>query len=305
MAHREPMPVDSTPPEGAGIAFDFDPEVRASPLICSFPHVGLEWPEQLGRAPQVNLKKNADLAVDALAAGVSTARVRARFSRLVVDLNRHERDISRRVCPGHPDPRPRADPGDPDSFRAVIGPHHRGVVWHAAIGGVATLALPLAYPAMEDRLTRYHRPYLAALEALLDRRVQRFGVAMLLDIHSMPSSVRPDIVLSTCRGRSIRSETLEIARGALGALSQLDVRVDDPYAGGAITNRFGRPEQGVEALQVEFNRRLYLDESRLQLLDDRSRSLNTRRRPTGPRPADLRRCVLAMVSSLERHLLNQ
>ena len=305
MAHGDPTPADPPVPDGAGTAFEYDPERRPSPVVCSFPHVGLLWPSELGRRPQVNFRKNADLAVDTLAAGIGTACVRARFSRLVVDLNRHERDISRRVCPTHPDPRPRSDPGDPDSFQVPAGPHHRGVIWHQAIGGVATLALPLPYPAMEDRLARYHRPYLNALESLLAVRRASFGVSMLLDIHSMPSSVRPDIVLSTCRERSLRPETLEIARSALRALADRDVRIDDPYTGGAITGRFGRPERGVEALQIEFNRRLYLDERRLQLMDEGSYTPGPRRRAFGPRPAEIRACVVRMVADLERHLVNR
>ena len=296
---------NEAPPPGSGEAFVFIPGPQVSPILCSFPHVGLEWPDRLGPRPQVNLRKNADLAVDTMGRDLPVASVRARYSRLVADLNRYEDDIDPAVCRTHPAPRPRADPGEPNAPHAHNVPHHRGVIWRQALGNVTILPRPLSLDAVEDRLEHYHRPYWRAVAALLETRRRRFGRALLLDIHSMPSSVRQDIVISTRRGRTVRPGEVDIALSALSTLPNLEIQVDDPYTGGAITSQFGRPGAGISALQIEFNRRLYLDEQRLQLLDDRSPIPRTAHARRGPSPAETRTALHTAISRLTTHLLNQ
>ena len=302
---------DTSPPgaalelHGAGDVFTYVAGTTKSPVVCSFPHVGLEWPDALGRRPQVNVRKNADLAVEFVSEGLTVPHIRARYSRLVVDLNRASLDLSPALCPSHGGLRPRRDPGDPASAQDRPPPGHRGVIWDRSLANVTLLSRPLDADAFHRRIAAYHTPYWSALQTLLDQAHARHGVAMLLDIHSMPSSVTPDIVVSTRRGSSAAADTVEKALQALSCLSGLDIRVDDPYAGGAITSHFGRPEAGFEALQVEINRRLYLDEHRLQLLDPMAPTTPHRRRAHGLSPTDVRRALLGLVEQLTGHLLNR
>ena len=107
---------DTSPPgaalelHGAGDVFTYVAGTTKSPVVCSFPHVGLEWPDALGRRPQVNVRKNADLAVEFVSEGLTVPHIRARYSRLVVDLNRASLDLSPALCPSTADFDPAATP---------------------------------------------------------------------------------------------------------------------------------------------------------------------------------------------------
>lgn len=278
-AHLEQLtPEDVGLPDGARIPFQFAPGHSWSPLVVSFPHVGLAWPPELRPKPQVEFSRNADYEVQTLYAGVPSlgaATVTSHFSRLVVDLNRAEDDVASQLVPDHPAPRPRTKPGIPGS-PAPLGWDRpgRGVVWASAMTGARAttriLTPPLAYAAFEDRIARFHRPYYKALEVLLQRRRERFGYAVLLDAHSMPGSVGVDLVLGTLEGTSCADAVAKTAMASLAGTpdrhSLLSVRRDDPYQGGEIVRTFGRPSAGVHALQLEVSRRLYMDEQVCRVL---------------------------------------
>lgn len=192
--------------------------------------------------------------------------MQAVYSRLVVDLNRAADDVSLQLVPDHPAPRPRRTPGSPTEALAPdvpIGRPGRGVVWANAVGNVKILDRPLSYAQFSERIRRYHRPYYRALQVLLDRRVRRFGFAVLVDAHSMPGTVGPDLVVGTLDGHSCSDL---VARRALGALrGSFDVRRDDPYRGGELVRVFGRPDEGLHAFQLEVSRGLYMDETTLDV----------------------------------------
>ncbi len=247
-----------------------------TPLVVSIPHSGLAWPDELHPRPRVDFARNADYAVPSLyadAPSVGAVVLEARFSRLLVDLNRAGDDVSSVLVPDHPAPRPRRRPGVPAREGEVVdGDHHRpgrGVVWSAALGNVPLLTAPLKFSEFRDRIDRYHEPYHRALELLLRRRVQRFGYAVLLDAHSMPCSVGADLVLGTLGGASCSASVERLALDALGASPTLPyhlrVRLNDPYHGGEVVRRCGRPELGWHALQLEVSRALYMDERTLTL----------------------------------------
>lgn len=257
-------------PAHESLPLRFRPAERWSPLVVSFPHVGLSWPSHLRPKPQVDLRRNADYEVHRLYEAASesgAACVQALYSRLVVDLNRAADDVSPSVVSDHPAPRPRRAPGVPVEIGGFAPPQPdrpgRGVVWAAAVGNVRILRGPLSFAAFRDRIERYHAPYHRALEVLLSRRVERFGFAVLLDAHSMPASVGPHVVLGTLGGCSCAPSVESLALRALREAieGRLDVRLNEPYRGGELVRRFGRPELGLHALQLEVSRGLYMDEA--------------------------------------------
>lgn len=259
------------------LPFEFRAGARACPLVISFPHVGLDWPTGLGPRPQVNFPRNADYAIDRLyvrAEALGAATVRARYSRLVVDLNRAHDDVSADLVPDHPAPRPRAsasqEPGSTSARRAI---RNRGVVWRSAVGNIPLLTT-LTHAQFSRRLDRFYHPYHRALQLLLERRRRQFGYAVLLDAHSMPGTVAGDLVLGTRSGAACGPELRELAiralggqcsqqRGLFGSRWPLSLAIDDPYQGGQIAGSFGRPQAQVHALQLEVSRALYMDEYRL------------------------------------------
>ncbi len=256
--------------EGEEIPFIFSPASERSPLVISFPHVGLRWPTSLLRpAPQVHFGRNADFEVHRLfpEANERSATIHAIYSRLLVDLNRAADDVNPELVPDHPAPRPRPGTGAPGTLGRVP---NRGILWDTAVGNIPILSAPVTFAELELRLKRYYYPYYRALEILLARRRERFGYAILLEAHSMPSSVPGDIILGTLEGGSCSPEIESRALDALRAPDpvtgrSLDIRLNNPYRGGNLVRSFGRPEQGIHALQVEVSRSLYMDESTYQV----------------------------------------
>jgi N-formylglutamate deformylase len=308
---------------GEALPFEFRPSARPSPLIISFPHVGLDWPAGLGPRPQVNFPRNADYAVDRLYIRAEThgaATLRARYSRLVIDLNRAEDDVGLELVPDHPAPRPRASLSSTSSGSLDGGVRkpirNRGVVWANAVGNIPLLTT-LTHAQLRRRLDQFYWPYYRALELLIERRRRRFGYAILLDAHSMPGTVAGDLVLGTCSGQACAPELIDLAthvlsgrtaqtRQQFGSRWPLELSIDDPYRGGQIVGSFGRPDAHVHALQLEVSRALYMDEGRL---DPLPLPLPQDFEAKGPRPAQTqhlaqsqqrdRRQLTALVSVLD------
>jgi N-formylglutamate amidohydrolase len=129
---------------------------------------------------------------------------------------------------------------------------------------------PLAVDEGLARIERVYRPYHDTLRRLLAQTHVAFGMAILIDCHSMPSNIRggpdrmrPDFVLGDRFGTSCMPELTEQAASTLQGLGYAVCR-NKPYAGGFITEHYGRPARGLHALQIEINRSIYMDEQALQ-----------------------------------------
>ncbi|WP_106638911.1 N-formylglutamate amidohydrolase [Allosphingosinicella vermicomposti] len=235
------------------------PDRLVSPLILSVPHAGRSYGEALladARLPESQLMLLEDRLVDRLiwraVANGATALI-AETPRALIDLNRDEQDMDPlAVAPPHPEtpfqPSPRARSGlglVPTRLSGI------GAIWRGRLRGAE----------VQRRITAVHRPYHAALAALLAEAKRQFGIAILLDCHSMPpryGSGRAGLVLGDRHGTSADSAFRDAALGVLNA-SGHKVALNQPYAGGHITAMHGRPENGVHAVQIEIDRSLYLD----------------------------------------------
>jgi N-formylglutamate deformylase len=245
-----------------------DPRGAETPVIVEIPHAGLEsappFLEPLS-APARSLARDADLYVDALyddAPDEGATVLVARTSRYVIDVNRGERDVDGEVVEG---------------ARADLRLHH-GLVWRTTSDGEPALSRKLTPGELEERLELVWRPYHRELAAIVDQKRARFGVAVVLAAHSMPSidrgprrdaveSVRgrADVVPGTRGRRSAAARFIDVVEQH--AIAQgWTVRHDDPYAGGFTTQHYGRPKESVHVVQIELSRRLYLDETTLRPL---------------------------------------
>jgi N-formylglutamate amidohydrolase len=125
---------------------------------------------------------------------------------------------------------------------------------------------PARLPAREAlfRFEHFYRPYHSALARLVAETRESFGIAVVIDCHSMPPPLRgTDIVIGDCYGESAApSLSAEVHRG-LTTLG-FSVARNAPYAGGYTTKLYGKPETGVHALQIEVSRALYLEETTLE-----------------------------------------
>ena len=225
------------------------------PVLLSVPHSGRDYPQwliEMATGGRKALSSLEDPLVDRLAwraRGRGVGAVIARAPRAAVDCNRAEDEVDPAVVEGRR--RDRLTARARGGLGIVPGrtPHH-GFLWRRAIG-----------PAqLEQRLDQAHRPYHQALADQLELLVARFGCALLLDCHSMPPPPDgiPEIVFGDCRGRTadatISLEALRITRN-----SGFEAGLNDPFAGGHIVARHSKPARNVHALQVEIDRRCYLD----------------------------------------------
>jgi N-formylglutamate amidohydrolase len=244
-----------------------EPEGMETPLVVEIPHSGLEvpahfLPDLIASARAIG--RDADLYVDDLyeeAQYEGASVLIARTSRYVVDLNRAEDDVDAHSVTGGPN---------------VHSP--RGVVWRNTGEGDRALAAPLRRDAFEERLREIYRPYHARLAALIQQKKERFGCAVVLAAHSMPSlgrasnvdraSPRADVVPGTLGRSSAHARFIDLVE-AHARRAGFSVTHDDPYKGGFTTRHYGRPAANVHVVQVELARRLYMDEVTFRRRADR------------------------------------
>jgi N-formylglutamate amidohydrolase len=175
----------------------------------------------------------------------------ARTPRAAIDCNRGEDEVDPAVVEGARRGRVTA------RARGGLGivparTQSHGFLWRRAITPTQ----------LAERLDQAHRPYHRAIEEQLGLLMDRFGCALLLDCHSMPPPPHgiPPIVFGDCRGRTadawLSAEAVSISeRQGFGA------GLNDPFAGGHVVERHSAPARGIHALQLEIDRRFYLDEA--------------------------------------------
>lgn len=223
-------------------------------MIFSVPHAGREYPPELTQLARVSpgaLWALEDRFADLLVPHDVTAIV-AHTARAWIDLNRSEREFD----PGLVRDAHSLSPQPSAKVRGGLGLVPRrlsgvGEIWRGSIDA----------SRLRARIERYHRPYHEVLNASIAQSLARFGVAILVDLHSMPPIAEPDaprFVVGDLFGRSAHAR---FSQAAIEVLGQRDVKValNAPYPGGYITERHGRPHANVHALQVEVDRTLYLD----------------------------------------------
>ena len=227
-----------------------------SPVVLSVPHAGRDYPLALRAALRVPLDavvtledRYADQLVRA-ARGDETMLV-ARRARAWIDLNRAETERDPRIDDGA---RPMAVPFMSAKVRAGLGLVPRraapaGDIWKHR----------LAAEDVAARIVADHRPYHAVLADTLRAARAKFGVAILLDIHSMPPlKDGTGIVVGDRFGRSASSRFVarleDVARHR-----GVPVALNTPYPGGHILDRHGAPRRALHAIQIEIDRSRYLD----------------------------------------------
>ncbi|MEO5937459.1 MAG: N-formylglutamate amidohydrolase [Sphingomonas sp.] len=230
----------------------------ASPVVVSVPHAGRDYPLQLRAAAAVPIAsmlaledRHADTL--ALAARGEERLFIQRRARAWIDLNRAEDERDPLIDDGA-----RPIPGGAAAVKLRSG---LGLVPRRAAPGVTLWRRRLADDEVRQRIAEDHRPYHAALADALTAARDRFGAALLIDLHSMPPLPGPlsaQIVLGDRFGRSAGARLVHRLEGEVAAAG-LTAALNAPYPGGHILSRHGRPASGIHAIQVEIDRRLYLD----------------------------------------------
>jgi N-formylglutamate amidohydrolase len=237
------------------------------PFVFGSPHSGTSYPRAFLEASQLStldLRRSEDTYVDRLitpSVQKGAPMIAARFPRCYCDVNREPYEL------------------DPRMFSDAV-PTFANTASLRVAGGLGTVPrvvgdrqpiyrrkLPIA-DAME-RVEKLYKPYHSALRRALAQTHVRFGASVLMDCHSMPSIIRTasgtlstDFVVGDRFGASCAPEISETIIETLRDLG-FTVARNKPYAGGFITEHYGRPDKGIHAVQLEINRGLYMNERTL------------------------------------------
>ncbi len=237
--------------------------------MVNSPHSGRCYPRSFleqSKLGNLRVRKSEDFMVDQLVSGCIDYDIpilRANFPRAFVDVNREPYELDPSMFNGK-----LPDYVNTKSLRVSSG---LGTIARIVAEGEPIYAAPLSVEEGLERIEKFYRPYHAALRRLLAETHVVRGAAVLLDCHSMPSGAmpsgltmrKPDFVLGDRYGSSCAPKIAHYAKMILQQMGYV-VEVNKPYAGGFITEHYGRPESGLHALQIEINRGLYMDEVRIE-----------------------------------------
>lgn len=245
------------------------PEKLTSPVVFASPHSGRLYPYSFlnqSRLDEKQIRRSEDAFVEELfsaAPQFGAPLLHAHFPRAYIDANREAYEL---------DPDMFHDPlpewVNTTSSRVVAG---LGTVARIVAGGAEIYHRRLQLNEALRRIETCHQPYHNALAALIDEAVDTFGCCLIVDCHSMPSlaasgisgHTQTDIVLGDCHGSSCNPEITAIAERTLTDLG-LSVRRNKPYAGGYTTRHYSARNAGIQTLQIEINRALYMNEQSIE-----------------------------------------
>jgi N-formylglutamate deformylase len=236
------------------------------PLVLDSPHSGHVFPYDFDAiVSEFELRDGEDCFVDDLylpAIELGVPLLAAQFPRTYIDPNRHRGDIDLELL---------ADPWPHEyvpSGKARIG---KALVWRTLDDGRPIYGRRLKTNEVTSRIERMHFPYHAALRELMDATYGRFGTVFHLNCHSMNAvsgkmaeggvgNARADFVLGDRDGTSCEPGLTQFVRTTLAGFGY-QVKVNDPYKGVELVRAYSDPAAGRHSLQIEVNKRLYMDEN--------------------------------------------
>ena len=239
------------------------PARQTAPVVLTSPHSGRCYTADFLAASRLDplaLRRSEDSFVEEIhgaAPALGAPLLAANFPRAWCDVNREPWEL---------DPAMFADPL-PDyvnatSPRVAAG---LGTVPRVVGSGEVIYGDKLRFAEARTRIATCWQPFHDALRGLIEETLARFGCCLVLDCHSMPSSAsrglfRPGMILGDGHGTSCTPAVTAFMQRELGRLG-FQTRRNDPYAGGYITRHYGRPREGVQVVQLELGRELYMDEA--------------------------------------------
>ena len=244
------------------------PDIPKVPFLFNSPHSGADYPDHFlkqSRLDALVLRKTEDAFVNQLFDNVvsyGAVFLQAMFPRSFIDLNREPYELDKSMLVG-------ALPAHANTKSARVR-NGLGTVARLVSEYEAIYKRRLPVEAVLRRIELIYKPYHKMLGQQLDEIYEKWGLSVLVDCHSMPSITplgrinrQADIVIGDRYGTSCDTSITNHVRESL-ASKGYNVTLNKPYAGGFITQNYGRPEEGRHAIQIEINRAIYMDESRIE-----------------------------------------
>ena len=243
------------------------PAAPRVPLVLDSPHSGFVFPADMRSAvSEFDLRDGEDCFIDELyqpATERGVALLAAQFPRTYIDPNRHGGDIDLALLEGGHWPHEHVPSG-----KAELG---KALIWRTLDDGRAIYARQLSVTETEARIANYHAPYQRLLQQWIAATHERFGASFHINCHSMNAvagtqgeggagSERADFVLGDRDGTTCAPAFTAFVRDALTGMGYR-VKVNDPYKGVELVRAFSNPAQRRHSLQLEINKRLYMNEA--------------------------------------------
>ena len=246
----------------------YGPAIQRVPFVLNSPHSGRIYTDAFMKNVQLSdfaIRKSEDFLVDELfgsGVAIGLPMLVANFPRAFLDVNREPYELDPKMFDGQ-----LPEYTNTQSVRVSTG---LGTIAKIVADREEIYHTQISVSEALERIEKIYKPYHSCLRRLLAETHVKFGYAVLIDCHSMPSAHhgspyerRPDFVIGDRFGSSCSEELTLCLRDNLKALGY-KVVLNKPYAGGFITQHYGRPDNGLHAVQIEINRGLYMDESAMQ-----------------------------------------
>ena len=238
-----------------------------NPILITVPHAGNIYPDLFIKNLKINLCEvrriedyQSNKILDQIDEQMADIII-AQCSRAVVDLNRSRNAIDHSMFT-------QVFEHEPVSEKQMI--KYGLGVFPNKIFGKTILKSPLPFSYAIHMLEHYYDPFHKSLNKQIMYLNNTFGFCYHIDLHTMPSKAllnfkkEPDIVLGDNFGKSCSIELINYFQNVFQE-NGFTVEVNNPYAGGFITRNYGNPSKGVHTIQIEINRKIYMDENKLSL----------------------------------------
>lgn len=246
----------------------------SAPLVLDSPHSGVDYPEDFRSVvPLQTLRRAEDTHVEKLydfAPALGVAWIEALFPRSYLDANRNTTELDTGLL---------ADAwtgplsGDPAVLSKIrLG---KGLVWRCTDEGLDLYDRKLTAQEVQQRIERCWKPYHAAVGDAIAAAHARHGYSIHLNCHSMPAVsgaystefpglVHADFVIGDRDGSTASPALSQLLCDWLRGFGY-EVSYNHPYKGVELVRRYGDPAAQRHSIQVEVNRKLYMDEATLQV----------------------------------------
>ncbi len=254
-----------------GLFLRFEPTAPAVPLIVDVSRSGREYPKEYrSPLPFTTVHDNVSMYVEDLWAGAPAAGgtlLYCTFPNTWVDVNRNEADMDPALVDGTwPKPlKPTA--------RTLDG---LGLIKTKSRYGEPFQERKLSVAEIEERLALYYRPYHAELKRIVEDLHARFGVVRQISCHCMsavgapthPDAGKPraDFCVSDLKGKTSSPAFMALIADTLKGMGY-SVSINDPYVGNELIGRHGNPPRGIDSVQVEINKKLFMDTKTFRATD--------------------------------------
>ncbi|HWI82516.1 N-formylglutamate amidohydrolase [Ramlibacter sp.] len=248
-----------------------------TPLVLDSPHSGTDYPDDFAPALDLaTLRRAEDTHVEKIydfAPALGAAWIEAHFPRIYLDANRDTTELDTSLLDGEWCEPIATDPAMLSKIR--LG---KGLIWKFTDEGVPVYQRQLTVDEVRRRIERCWRPYHAAVQQAIEAAHRRHGYSIHINCHSMPAVsashatnfpglVHPDFVVGDRDGSSAAAAVSHLICDHLRGRGY-SVSYNHPYKGVELLRRYGDPARNRHSIQIELNRKIYMDEETLAIKPD-------------------------------------